>query len=799
MPYRYSPPISMYVDPQRVATASLLTKRYEENFAADSMLSQQLSQMQVSPLPNDRKIATELRKQFDQSLQERASRGDYHNMSRQVLLDANQFVKSYQPLKQNHDAYQGYRQGLDEQVEKGKITRDIANNSVAMSLYNNNGLTLDESSQIDQNSFFSGYKPAEYVNIREEQFKIAEKMVQEKYQGAATIRQSVINGQLYDVIVEGQIKESISAQRIQQAIAPLKQDPKVAAYLNQESLFRTYNLDDQAIGAMLQEYAGDLRTQGSTQASAELKAMFNLQASEVEKAINDNPREMARLLITNQLFDQASQSTINTFAFQSVYGGGVKSAKINDVWFEGWKERQKGLSGEGFDMTTDLKERAALTPSKLEGALADASKQINDQIESLKEIAGYQGSLTANQILAGGDIPQEIENYFALHQDVKHKITQSLRSAQNRLTSLQSLQTKAKDQAQQTLEGIFQVVNTEYRDKVKNMLPAYATGLNFDEFVAASNAYNYYKQNYWETSTLISDKGKMFERTSNTSSSGKLETEPLSQTFKKIEEQFGLRRGSLEILEKIPEFRNSFETTSRTYADAVGSLALPSQAVRATMQYAGSKAVNEHLSGKMPSSLVFETWSLYEDFQITGAQLAQAGAVIESVALMTQPLNGQLGYQVTIGRADKSTPIDEEFMEGIGGSTTLLLLGDQIRTAGLEAVSNDPMNILITDLDAFRLAGNTSGPIQLTGGYTLDVNNFEPDNMFGANVRVRETVSGEAVLPVVDQVTGTTSYIKVPPSDPRYSLTQMPMGSPLFIDLINRTNDAGLPGLIYGQ
>ena len=96
MPYRYSPPISMYVDPQRVATASLLTKRYEENFAADSMLSQQLSQMQVSPLPNDRKIATELRKQFDQSLQERSSRGDYHNMSRQVLLDANQFVKSYQ-------------------------------------------------------------------------------------------------------------------------------------------------------------------------------------------------------------------------------------------------------------------------------------------------------------------------------------------------------------------------------------------------------------------------------------------------------------------------------------------------------------------------------------------------------------------------------------------------------------------------------------------------------------------------------------------------------------------------------
>ena len=400
MPYRYSPPISMYVDPQRVATATLLTKRYEENFAADSMLSQQLSQMQVSPLPNDRKIAVELRKQFDQSLEERASRGDYHNMSRQVLLDANQFVKAYQPLKQNHDAYQGYRQGLDEQVEKGKITRDIASNSVAMSLYNNEGLTLDASGQIDQNSFFSGYKPAEYVNIREEQFKIAEKMVAEKYQGAATLRPSVINGQLYDVIVEGQIRESISAQRIQQAIAPLKQDPKVAAYLNQEALFRTYSLDDAAIGGMLQEYAGNLRTQGSTQSTAELKAMFNLQANEVEKAIEDNPREMARLLITNQLFDQASQSTINTFAFQSVYGGGVKSADVNKVWFEGWKERQKELSGEGLNVSTNINERQTLTPSVLEGAMADASTQIKDQIESLRTLTGYTGSLTANQILA---------------------------------------------------------------------------------------------------------------------------------------------------------------------------------------------------------------------------------------------------------------------------------------------------------------------------------------------------------------------------------------------------------------
>jgi len=787
MPYRYSPPISMYVNPRRVEAATLLTKRYEENFAADSMLSQQLSQMQISPLPNDRKIAVELRKQFEQSLEERASRGDYHNMSRQVLLDANQFVKAYQPLKRNHDAYEGYRQGLDEQVEKGKITRDIANNSVAMSLYNNKGLTLDASGQVDQNSFFSGYKPAEYVNIREEQFKIADKMVAEKYQGAATIKQSTINGQLYDVIVEGQIVESISAQRIQQAMAPLKNDPKVAAYLNQEALFKTYNLDDEAIGAMLQEYAGNLRTQGSTQSTAELKAMFNLQAEEVEKAIADNPREMARLLITNQLFDQASQSTINAFAFQSVYGGGVKSANVNKVWFHGWKERQKELSAEGFNVSTTLIERQTLTPSVLEGAMADASTQIADQINNLKTIATYDGPLTANQILAEGDLPKEIQDYFDQHPDVKHATMQSIRSAQNRLTQLQKAKANATQVAQQTNQQLFETIRDRFRKATDNSL----NDLTYEEFANAVEAYKYYQQNYLGGTKWLA----------KATSAGVVVSPAFSKDensiFKELESTYGTR--GLNILQNIEEFTNSAEIVSASYAEALAANQLPSQAVRATPNFVGSKAVNKTLSGTMPSNFVFSSAYTIEDSQITGVDLANAGAVIGNVMLLTQPVNGQLGYMVTLDRADKSTPIDPDFLEEIGGSS-LLLLGDQIQTAGLEAVANEPMNILLTDLDALVEAGRTSGTIPLAGGYSIDVTNFQPSNMYGANVRVRETASGKAVYPVIDQATGQiTEYLPVEPGDSRYNLTQMPITSPLFESIINLRNNKGLPVLFYGK
>jgi hypothetical protein len=153
---------------------------------------------------------------------------------------------------------------------------------------------------------------------------------------------------------------------------------------------------------------------------------------------------------------------------------------------------------------------------------------------------------------------------------------------------------------------------------------------------------------------------------------------------------------------------------------------------------------------------------------------------------------------VTLDRADKSTPIDPDFLEEIGGST-VYLFGDQIRTAGLAAVANDPMNILLTDLDALVEAGQTSGTIPLAGGYSIDVTNFQPGNTFGANVRIRETASGQAIYPVVDQVTGQPTYTKIAPNDPRYNQTNMPITSPLFESIINLRNNQGLPVLFYGE
>ena len=371
---------------------------------------------------------------------------------------------------------------------------------------------------------------------------------------------------------------------------------------------------------------------------------------------------------------------------------------------------------------------------------------------------------------------------------------QSIRSAQNRLTQLQKAEANATQVAQQTNQELFETTRDKFRISSDNYYD-FTTDLTFNEFINSSLAYEHFKENYVESFSPGSGYNitKINRATGQQSNVGSRQ-----QVFEDIERQFGLRVGSLNILQNIPEFTNSSEIASMSYAEALTANQLPSQAVRATPNFVGSKAVNETLGGKMPSNFVFSSGFILEDSQITGVDLANAGAVIGNVNLLTTPINGQLGYMVTLDRADKSTPIDPDFLEEIGGST-VYLFGDQIRTAGLAAVANDPMNILLTDLDALVEAGQTSGTIPLAGGYSIDVTNFQPGNTFGANVRIRETASGQAIYPVVDQVTGQPTYTKIAPNDPRYNQTNMPITSPLFESIINLRNNQGLPVLFYGE
>jgi hypothetical protein len=773
MPYKWSPPISMYVDPKRAAAAELLTKRYEQNFAADSLLDQQLSKMAVSPLPNDQRIAKELRAQFGESLNDRAGRGDYHNMSRQVLLDANQFVKSYEPLKKNYEAYTGYQQGLAEQVEKGVITQDIANNSLAYSRYGNNGLKLDSAGGLDTNSYFKGYSPSKYVNILEKQFDIADKIAKEKTGGRGTVQQSMMGNALYDIIVDGQIVEQITEAQIRAAVGPLQNDPEVAAYLNQEALFRMYNKDDATIKGIIAQYADQLRNQASTYKSAEMQAMYNDSAKELDNVIRsgEDVRGAYASIIKDSLFDEALRSTVNTFATRSAYGGGVKSAKINKLWLEGHKARAAG-----FDVTTNLKEREPMTPSLLNTEIEFLTAQQEDNIEFLKEVSNYDGEITPEMVMTN-NYPEQVANYLASNPTVKTQVMNSVLHAQNERKQRVNQRNKAQQIATEGLNNLY----VSQKELAQETLGREITEDELKEIIDVFQQLEIGRSTYTQTryDQLAPSQFTYGPGADRAKASSYTDNPEIAKAADAITNKYN--------------FSDYEETYDSFYKDALAELPFPSQAVRATTKFVGHDEIMSSLKNTMPTTWNFSSGQLMEDGQISGKDLMDAGYAVNDVMMMTSPINGEIGYYVTLKPRTEKTEVNTDY------PSEVFLLGDQINTAGLQEVSSKPMNMVHTLIDNIAKVGETEGSIDLAGGYSLEVSNISGRNPVGT--AMARILDEHGVAVTFEGVTseGNVIFGKGHPGSDAYNAALKPLSDRLMEHAISLVNTAGQPVLFYGD
>lgn len=776
MPYRFTAPISMYVDPQRAKIAELQTRRYEENFAADSLLDQQLNRMLVSPLPNDQKLAKTLREQFGKQLEERASRGDYHNMSRQVMLDANQFVKNYTPLKQNYEAYMGYRQGLAEKVEKGDITQDIANNSLAYSTYGNQGLELDASGSIAYNSYFTGYKPADYVDLRELSFEIASKIKKEKYGGQGDIRQSAMGNGLYDIVIEGQTVETITPERIRAAINPLQADPKVQAYLNQEAMFRLYRDSNEVVGAKMAQYADQLRTQASATENPYQKGLLEEAANEVEAVLaqgGDLKPAMAQI-IKQTLFDQGTQSAVNTFAFRSVFGGGVKSAKVNKVWFEQYKQNVKDLSGVSSPVMFERQNTEGIQGVK---QLIQAKRGvIQSNIDFLKDLGV---SLTEEQLVdLGGKIsrgelsPEQIEQLKDLDPTIRQKVVNAVTAASSEITAYQALIGEAEKYAagelNQRLAAIAEdtpiankmvqdagISSADWANISASLAEAGITKDQILEFLkgraipAGTESLGVDPDDYVTSAEPVFSK-IVAERASGAGDVGYITGTSRTYTFDNVGLDELIERGELsqEQASQLLNLRQSVMNTpyGEFYDDTVDQFdkwlgvgqqlisdnvmnnylqesKFPSVAGSATSAYKGATEINKVYGDKpVPSNLSFTTATGRE---ITGAELAGYKIQDRGVRLINGTLGGNVGFAVYLepikGQEKVASNTADKHLDS---GNLVYLFGSQLNTAGLSEIVTSPATQFQLLRNNNVRAGQSQADIPLPSGYTIRLDNI---------------------------------------------------------------------------
>jgi len=111
--YNMPKPMSMYRDTGLVDITKEFRNRYVQNMAADNSLSKAV--LEMAAREQDQEAKQRLMEKYNTQLQQRSESGNYHMLGNDVVRDAQNFMKEYQPIKQEKQAYDQWLKGLTEQ------------------------------------------------------------------------------------------------------------------------------------------------------------------------------------------------------------------------------------------------------------------------------------------------------------------------------------------------------------------------------------------------------------------------------------------------------------------------------------------------------------------------------------------------------------------------------------------------------------------------------------------------------------------------------------------------------------
>lgn len=138
-------------------------KTYEAASEFDDVLGFQTDTLlqNVAPFENDINYAKELMHNTRQSIAERAQRGDYENMLREVKRNARNFSGQVTPLIENQKRYNDYLTNIKELYSTGKISLDTYTKAQTASKSNYKGIDKNNI----QGSMFQGFMPSPDLNV----------------------------------------------------------------------------------------------------------------------------------------------------------------------------------------------------------------------------------------------------------------------------------------------------------------------------------------------------------------------------------------------------------------------------------------------------------------------------------------------------------------------------------------------------------------------------------------------------------------------------------------------------------
>lgn len=265
MPVQFAQPISQFVNPNSVEISQVLREKYLTSFAAQDELQQKLLELQTAPFAGDIAARNALIADTNKKLGEFAERGDYENLTVPIANVARETSKKFTPLAQNYAAYEKAKQVEQERMLRGDITREQYDRWLERSKYNYdptsgdysayNGVQFDDAGNAIQSSFYNHTPIAAAVDVDKEILDVLNTLEREKTGGSVSSGYDEQGGLIFYVQREGQIVERVSPERVDAAVKEVLNRSNVRSYLDQESEFQVFDLNDQELDLILSNKA----------------------------------------------------------------------------------------------------------------------------------------------------------------------------------------------------------------------------------------------------------------------------------------------------------------------------------------------------------------------------------------------------------------------------------------------------------------------------------------------------------------------------------------------------------------
>lgn len=220
-------------------------QKYETNKMQDLMMGQLLDNMSTSALDGDKAYLEYHASRIKSDMEQRAYMGDYENMDFEVTLAATRFASVAENVQKQRAAITEYQDMLEEGYQAGTYDFTTKQKAYELSMRTNKGLQFDPETGKVTGGYFNGYRPAKYVDITTELDNLFK-----DWQAEGKIGLPTSDGKIwissYSEYVDEQELYNIGIQH-------LMNNKETLAYLQQDAMFNTMDMDD----TQLQAYIDD--------------------------------------------------------------------------------------------------------------------------------------------------------------------------------------------------------------------------------------------------------------------------------------------------------------------------------------------------------------------------------------------------------------------------------------------------------------------------------------------------------------------------------------------------------------